>query len=532
MQKRYFISYSRKDSELVDEFIKTSENFKFSTWIDKRDQEYGKKWREGLETAIKESDGAILFVSLNALESKAIVDFELPIFLNQKDIRKENFDLFIVILDYVPEELIESFKTKSGEYVFRDRHIKNVGANRIDSEEKLPSELLPGARQKYWYKLCDEISNDVNSNSLTDKLKNPAFKKLIKYSFYSILLSLVLVFTQKSFSSAYSMLQSFNTAIQEIISNQNDNEVVSSNTRLDPPVIIQNQDSESQNTFESSEITEENNIQQTTTTTSSTSTTVVNVIESSQVIQLNEKYKLNLPFQDYTFLDDLFLKWVNQARVYSITQYEEGVVISFTPLYDLNAYKIYLNDINIGSINYLDSWYMQYNNIVLKNLVDGQNYKLEVYLVDRYYREFGPIYFDFQYVWNNDDAFPYNNLNYTNFDGVLFGDLPNNPGGNGFEKPILKNNLGELEVTTFAEIYNNNPEIQYRYRVNINNLVYERFTHYLVTFQNEIIGLSNVLDFFVPSESFDNYIKIIPFNGILNYGDSFELFIAESMFTK
>ncbi len=45
----------------------------------------------------------------------------------------EDFKLYIVILDYVPEVSLNEFQSVNGEYVFKERHIKNVGANRLDS---------------------------------------------------------------------------------------------------------------------------------------------------------------------------------------------------------------------------------------------------------------------------------------------------------------------------------------------------------------------------------------------------------------
>ena len=59
MISTYFLSYSRKDSGLVDEFIKTSQLFNFDLWIDKEEQEYGQKWRNQLYKGILSSNGAI-----------------------------------------------------------------------------------------------------------------------------------------------------------------------------------------------------------------------------------------------------------------------------------------------------------------------------------------------------------------------------------------------------------------------------------------------------------------------------------------
>ena len=535
MKKRLFVSYSRKDSDLVDEFVKSSALFNFDVWIDKRDQEYGKKWRDSLTQAIKNSDGAILFVTPNSLSSKAVKELEIPTFLHQKDLRGEDFKLYIVILDYVPEVSLNEFQSVNGEYIFKERHIKNVGANRLDSEQKLPSEMMSGARQKYWYKLCEEISEDLsyfqeykNINKFNSLLNKFNLKRIVKLSALSSIVSVVLYLGYFGINSinnrVNSTLKDFNQAIEEISINDASNISVLPEENVLTPTIIINNDSQTENSQNSSDTPTASS----STTTSSTTTTVQSTTTTLQNsnVRLGEKFTLNLIGQDEKWLDELFLNWVDKARVFSITQYEEGVVISFTPLYDLNGYKLYLNGQNVGSINFFGSWYTRYNNVVLKNLTDNKNYTLEIYLVDRYYREFGPILFDFQYVWNSDDAFPHNNLTYTDFEGVLLGDLPNNPGGDGNEKPLLKTDLNNLDIVTVDLGATREP----RYRVTISNLVYERFTHFLVVLDNQIIYLSNVLDFYVTEDMFDKYLKIIPFNNILLYSNSFDLLITKTMF--
>ena len=197
MKKRLFVSYSRKDYELVNEFIENTKLFNFDVWIDKRDQEYGKKWRDSLTQAIRDSDGAILFVTINSLNSRAVKELEIPEFLSQKDLRGEDFKLYIVILDYVPEKLLNEFHTADDEYIFRERHIKNVSANRLDSEQKLPSEMMSGARQKYWYKLCDEISEDIDNlaeknkpQRVLNKKRKNIVKRVMKVSILTSIVSL------------------------------------------------------------------------------------------------------------------------------------------------------------------------------------------------------------------------------------------------------------------------------------------------------------------------------------------------------
>ena len=536
MNKKLFVSYSRKDYELVDEFVESTEHFNFNVWIDKRDQEYGQKWRENLTNAIQDSDGAILFVTINSLNSRAVKELEIPQFLKQKDLRGEDFKLYIIILDYVPEKLLNEFKSENDEYIFRERHIKNVSANSLASEKKLPSEMMIGARQKYWYKLCEEISEDIEyiakknkpQSALSKKRKN-TLKRVLRITIMTSIISLLLYggyFGLNELNNQVnSTLQTINQALENI-SNEDENIVESlANESVEEPIIVVNNDEPEESS---------NNLNSSTTSSSSTTTTLpttttsisINSTNSDSQIQLSEKYELNILNQTYEWLDEMFLKWVNTARVYSATQYEEGVVLSFTPLYDLNGYKLYLNGENIGSVNYFGSWYTKYNNVVLKNLTESKFYTLEVYLVDRYYREFGPITYEFQYVWNSDDEFPYNNLEYKEFEGAYLGDLPNNGGGDGNEKPVLNSDLNNIDIATYDLGSSSNP----RYRITISNLVYEKFTHFVVTEGNKMIFLSNVLDFYVTEEVFDKYIKIIPYNNIFNFSDSIDILITKSMF--
>jgi hypothetical protein len=538
MKKRLFVSYSRKDFELVDEFVESTEHFDFNVWIDKRDQEYGKKWRDNLTHAIDESDGAILFVTINSLNSRAVRELEIPQFLEQKDTRGEDFKLYIVILDYVPEKLLEEFQTEQGEYIFKERHIKNVSANRLDSDQKLPSEMMPGARQKYWYKLCEEISEDINYLAeykkpilkISEKNKKN-LKRLIKYSVSSSILFLLLYAGYFGFNqlnnTVNNTLQNFNETLEGLSNSNNTN----SEQEIDNqnPVVTLLEDSENLPTTIASSTTSTSTSTSTTTSTTirvTPTTAPVDPTNGSSQIKLGEKYKLNILNQTYEWLDELFLQWANSARVYSVTQYEEGVVLSFTPLYDLNGYKLYLNGENIGSVNHFGAWYTKYNNIVLKGLKESEFYTLEIYVVDRYYREFGPITYDFQYVWNSDDGFPYNNLSYNEFNGILIGNFSNNTGGDGNERPILKSDLNNIDIATYDLGTNAYP----RYQIIISNLVYEKFTHFVVVEGDQMIFLSNVLNFYITEDIFDKYIKIIPFNNIFNNGESVDLLITKSLF--
>ena len=99
----------------------------------------------------------------------------------------------------MPEKLLNEFHTDDDEYIFRERHIKNVSANRLDSEQKLPSEMMPGARQKYWYKLCDEISEDIDylaeknkPQKVLSKTRKNILKRAVRASIFTSIISLLL----------------------------------------------------------------------------------------------------------------------------------------------------------------------------------------------------------------------------------------------------------------------------------------------------------------------------------------------------
>ena len=125
-----------------------------------------------------------------------------------------------------------------------------------------------------------------------------------------------------------STLQTFNEALENISSENEEKIQPSVNEDVEKPIIIANNDGqeESSNDIEASTTSSSSS-----TTIPATTSTSINPTNSDPQIQLSEKYELNILNQTYEWLDEMFLKWVNTARVYSATQYEEGVVLSFTP---------------------------------------------------------------------------------------------------------------------------------------------------------------------------------------------------------
>ena len=117
------------------------------------------------------SNGAILLISSNSLKSDVINNINTFYFEQQKN-RGDEFKVFIVIIDYVPETLLNNYQSTNGEYIFRDRHIKNVSANKLDSEKQLPSEMMVEERKKYWFSLCGKISEENKSGEEVENSNN------------------------------------------------------------------------------------------------------------------------------------------------------------------------------------------------------------------------------------------------------------------------------------------------------------------------------------------------------------------------
>ena len=61
-----FISYSRRDTELVDSIVTRLEQAGIDGWIDRDDMETGRQWRAQIVEAIDTADAFVLKLSKNA----------------------------------------------------------------------------------------------------------------------------------------------------------------------------------------------------------------------------------------------------------------------------------------------------------------------------------------------------------------------------------------------------------------------------------------------------------------------------------
>ena len=67
-KKQVFISYSRKDEDLIQSFFNNEKNRGFTAFMDEADKEVGSDWQKRIKQKIDKSD-AFLFISKNSLRS-------------------------------------------------------------------------------------------------------------------------------------------------------------------------------------------------------------------------------------------------------------------------------------------------------------------------------------------------------------------------------------------------------------------------------------------------------------------------------
>ena len=176
LKKTVFISYSRKDIDLVQSFLDVGDNRFFKTKIDQADKKVGADWRVTIRDMINSSDGAILFISKNALDPKSPINTEeIPLLIKRNNDPEDKFEFFPVFLDYVDESTVNSytfkeFGTDKEIHLFDKYDIWNIEANDPnDIGQEMPSEMSENKLENFW--------SDLNLK-LSDALKGKTVNKL------------------------------------------------------------------------------------------------------------------------------------------------------------------------------------------------------------------------------------------------------------------------------------------------------------------------------------------------------------------
>ena len=110
MSKSVFISYSRKDVIDVAEFRSIHTFRDFEILIDDEEIEFNKPWKQNIRNKINDSNGAILFLTKNALNPESpIRTLELPLIAKRYADKEDNFNFFPIFLEDIDEELLNNY---------------------------------------------------------------------------------------------------------------------------------------------------------------------------------------------------------------------------------------------------------------------------------------------------------------------------------------------------------------------------------------------------------------------------------------
>jgi hypothetical protein len=108
--KKVFISYSRKNDKEVFEFRSNEKFREFEILIDDEDIKFDTPWKESILQKINEANGAILFISNDALKPDSpIRTLELPEIAKRIRDEKDSFSFFPIFLEEIDKEKLEKY---------------------------------------------------------------------------------------------------------------------------------------------------------------------------------------------------------------------------------------------------------------------------------------------------------------------------------------------------------------------------------------------------------------------------------------
>ena len=171
--KNIFISYSRKDSLDVAEFRSTLKYRNFEILIDDEEITFDKPWKANIRNKINESNGAILFISNNALNPESpIRTLEIPLIAKRFIDEEDEFYFFPIILEDIDEEIFSdySFVPEGSEEAVNFLEYFQL----YDLETESTLNKLNTRKRKREYQI---LNLDI-SNALEGGTKSPGRKRL------------------------------------------------------------------------------------------------------------------------------------------------------------------------------------------------------------------------------------------------------------------------------------------------------------------------------------------------------------------
>ena len=167
MSKSVFISYSRKDAIDVAEFRSIHTFRDFEILIDDEEIEFNKPWKQNIRNKINDSNGAILFLTKNALNPESpIRTLELPLIAKRYADKEDNFNFFPIFLENIDEELLNNYSftpLETKEEVSFVEFFQLYGEQQRTTVRKLTSR-----KRKHFYKTANaNISHILEGGTLS-----------------------------------------------------------------------------------------------------------------------------------------------------------------------------------------------------------------------------------------------------------------------------------------------------------------------------------------------------------------------------
>jgi len=167
MSKSVFISYSRKDAIDVAEFRSIDTFRDFEILIDDEEIEFNKPWKQNIRNKINDSNGAILFLTKNALNPESpIRTLELPLIAKRYVDKEDNFNFFPIFLEDIDEELLNNYSFTPLETKEEVNFLEFFQL--YDEQQRTTVRELTNRKRKHFYKTANaNISHILEGGTLS-----------------------------------------------------------------------------------------------------------------------------------------------------------------------------------------------------------------------------------------------------------------------------------------------------------------------------------------------------------------------------
>ena len=366
MKKNVFISYSRKDEILISKFRQEERGREFEILIDDEEIVLNEAWQDTIIKKINDSNGAILFISKNALKKDSpIRTLELPLIAKKLKDKKDDFHFFPIFAEDIEQKLLEKYSFTPEGF---SKEVNFLDFFQLLPGDRQPLSNLSKRKQRLEFQYINaDISELLKGNTLSpgrEKIKRERFRRKMLYYLLGFILLFVVALTTRQFINTYidnalesnpnNIASEDSSTIQFLVEqidrleNQisilgEDDELSENSTSTTSSTILKNEDDSTSTDNQSTSTTTTTVAPVKTTTTLATTTTVApNVTTTNTLATLDAEENV---------ADNLRpSRTTSRLTITNVTS--NSLTLSWDPFQDnvgIKEYKIFNNDILIGS---------------------------------------------------------------------------------------------------------------------------------------------------------------------------------------